>query len=48
MDLKKISDSMSAAKLDRLLILKPENINYVSGFRPSGVSAVIIGEDTTL
>lgn len=48
MDLQKIIDSMNVLKLDQLLILKPENINYVSGFQPSSVSAVIIGEDATL
>ncbi len=48
MDLQKILDSMDAAELDSLLILKQENITYVAGYRPSSVSAVIINEDATL
>lgn len=48
MDLQKILDSMDAAELDSLLILKPENITYVAGYKPSSASAIIITEDAAL
>lgn len=48
MDLKKILDAMGTAELDSLLLLKPENITYLSGYRPTSVSFIIINEEATL
>jgi len=48
MDLKKILDSMDAAEVDSLLILKPENITYLAGYRPSNASVVIVTDEATL
>lgn len=48
MDLKKILDSMDAAEVDSLLILKPENITYLAGYRPSSASVVIVTDEATL
>lgn len=48
MNLEKILDSMRREELDSLLILKPENITYLSGYKPSSISIIIIKEDATL
>lgn len=48
MDLKKIFDSMQERELDSLLILKPENVTYLSRYKPSGISVIIIKEEATL
>ncbi|MDD1773947.1 MAG: aminopeptidase P family protein [Methanobacterium sp.] len=48
MDLQKIIDSMQKEGLDSVLILKPENIAYLSSFKPSSLSMVIIKEDAIL
>jgi Xaa-Pro dipeptidase len=48
MDLQKIIDSMQKEGLDSVLILKPENISYISGFKPSSISMVIIKEEAVL
>lgn len=48
MDLQKIIDSMQKEELDTLLIFKPENITYLSGFKPSSLSVVIIKDEAVL
>lgn len=48
MDLKKILDAMGTADLDSLLLLKPENITYLSGYRPTSTSFIIITEKAML
>jgi len=39
---------MDSAELDSLLLIKPENINYLSGYRPTSMYFIIITEDATL
>ncbi|HTX61614.1 MAG TPA: aminopeptidase P family protein [Methanobacterium sp.] len=48
MDFQKISNSMQQEELDTLLIFKPENVTYLSGFRPSSLSMVVVNDDVTL
>lgn len=48
MEINKILDSMGAAELDTLLILKPENINYLTGHDPSSAAVLIITDEATL
>lgn len=48
MDLNKIIDAMDIAELDSLLLIKPENITYISGYRPTSASFIIISDEATL
>jgi Xaa-Pro aminopeptidase len=38
MDIKEIIAEMHNQEIDSLIILKPENITYLSGFKPSNSS----------
>jgi Xaa-Pro dipeptidase len=48
MNLKSIIDRMHQEEIDSLLILKPENITYLSGYKPSSMSFILIKEDAVL
>ena len=39
---------MQERELDSLLILKPENVTYISGYKPSGMSIIIVKDEATL
>ena len=43
MDLKNILNTAHEKELDSLLILKPENIVYLSGYKPSSFS-ILLGD----
>ncbi len=44
----KITDEMQKENIDTLLILNPNNINYLSGFRPSASSILIVRDEPVL
>lgn len=48
MDLNNILNTVHEKELDSLLILKPENIFYLSGHKPSSFSILLIKDDVTL
>ena len=48
MNLESIIDRMHQEEIDSLLILKPENITYLSGYKPSSTSFIIVKEDAVL
>ncbi|OPX60815.1 MAG: Xaa-Pro dipeptidase [Methanobacterium sp. PtaB.Bin024] len=48
MKIEKITEKMNQEKLESLFILKPENIAYVTGFKPSSASILIIKEEPLL
>jgi Xaa-Pro dipeptidase len=44
----KITDEMQKESIDTLLILNPNNINYLAGFRPSAASILIVKDEPVL
>lgn len=48
MKINEILEKMHQEKLESLFILKPENIAYVTGFKPSSASVLIIKEEPLL
>ena len=46
--LKQVIESMHNQKIDSMIVLKPENIRYLTGFRPSSSSILILKEDPIL
>jgi len=48
MKIKHILDTMHEEEIDSLLILKPENITYLTGFKPSSSSIAIIKDNPIL
>lgn len=48
MKIKQIIDTMHEREIDSLLILNPENITYLTGFKPSSSSIIIIKDDAIL
>lgn len=48
MKIDEIIQKMNQGDLDSLIILKPENIAYVTGFKPSSVSVLILKEEPLL
>jgi Xaa-Pro aminopeptidase len=48
MKIDEIIQKMNQDDLDSLIIIKPENIAYVTGFKPSSISVLILKEDPFL
>lgn len=48
MDFKDVIDAMHSQEIDSLIIFKPENIAYLSGFKPSSSSILILKDDAVL
>ena len=48
MDFKEVIDAMHSQEIDSLIIFKPENIAYLSGFKPSSSSILILKDDAVL
>lgn len=48
MKIDEIIQKMNQEKLNSLIILKPENIAYVTGFKPSSISILILKEEPVL
>jgi Xaa-Pro dipeptidase len=48
MDIKEIIAEMHNQEIDSLIILKPENITYLSGFKPSNSSILVLKDDPVL
>ena len=46
--LKKVIESMHQKKIDCMIVLKPENIRYLTGFRPSSSSILILKDNPIL
>jgi Xaa-Pro dipeptidase len=46
--LKKVIESMHQKKMDCMIVLKPENIRYLTGFRPSSSSILILKDNPIL
>jgi len=46
--LKQVIESMHNQNMDSMIVLKPENIRYLTGFRPSSSSILILKEDPIL
>ncbi len=46
--LKKVIESMHQEKIDCMIVLKPENIRYLTGFRPSSSSILILKDNPIL
>ena len=46
--LKKVIKSMHQKKIDCMIVLKPENIRYLTGFRPSSSSILILKDNPIL
>ena len=46
--LKQVIESMHNQNMDCMIVLKPENIRYLTGFRPSSSSILILKEDPIL
>ena len=44
----KITDEMQKESIDTLLVLNPNNINYLAGFRPSAASILIVKDEPVL
>ena len=44
----KITDQMQKESIDTLLILNPNNINYLAGFMPSAVSILVVKDEPVL
>ena len=44
----KILDSMFEEGMDSMVVMKSENINYLTGFRPSNTSILILKEEPVL
>lgn len=48
MEIKDIIDAMQRQGMDSLIILKPENITYLTGHKPSSASILILKDDAVL
>lgn len=48
MEIEKVLDTMHREDIDSLFVLKPENITYLSDFKPSSTSVLVIKEDAIL
>lgn len=48
MNLEQIINQMHQEGLDGLILLKPENITYIAGFRPSSASILLLGDGPLL
>jgi Xaa-Pro dipeptidase len=48
MDLKEVIGAMHSQEIDSLIIFKPENITYLTGFKPSSSSILILKDDAVL
>ena len=48
MNIELLIDRMHQDDLDSLIILKPENVTYLSGYKPSSISIIIIKDDAVL
>jgi Xaa-Pro dipeptidase len=46
--LKKVIESMHNQNMDSMIVLKPENIRYLTGFRPSSSSILILKDEPVL
>ena len=46
--LKQVIDSMHDKNMDSMIVLKPENIRYLTGFRPSSSSILILKDEPVL
>ena len=46
--LKQVIESMHKENIDSMIVLKPENIRYLSGFRPSSSSILILKDNPVL
>ena len=46
--LKKVIESMHQKKIDCMIVLKPENIRYLTGFKPSSSSILILKDNPIL
>ena len=46
--LKQVIESMHQEKIDCMIVLKPENIRYLTGFRPSSSSILILKDNPIL
>ncbi len=46
--LKQVIESMHQKKIDCMIVLKPENIRYLTGFRPSSSSILILKDNPIL
>jgi Xaa-Pro aminopeptidase len=46
--LKQVIESMHKANIDSMIVLKPENIRYLTGFRPSSSSILILKDNPVL
>src|SRR5664279_552631 len=46
--LKQVIESMHKGNIDCIVVLKPENIRYLTGFRPSSSSILIIKDNPIL
>ena len=48
MDFKEVIDAMHSQEIDSLIIFKPENITYLTGFKPSSSSILVLKDDAVL
>lgn len=48
MDVKSIIDAMHQEEIESLIVLKSDNITYLSGFKPSSSSILVIKDDAVL
>ena len=48
MDFKEVIDVMHSQEIDSLIIFKPENITYLTGFKPSSSSILVLKDDAVL
>lgn len=46
--LKQVIESMHKNKMDSMIVLKPENIRYLTGFRPSSSSILVLKDEPVL
>ena len=46
--LKQVIESMHQENIDSMIVLKPENIRYLTGFRPSSSSILILKDNPVL
>ena len=46
--LNEVIKSMQSQEIDSLIVLKPENIRYLTGFRPTSSSILILKDEPVL
>ena len=46
--LKQVIESMHEQKIDSMIVLKPENVRYLTGFRPTSSSVLILKDEPLL